>query len=97
MTKLQDELAAQQALQQEEESQLEMLSESLTLYEQQLSECEETLADVNERREREELSIVELRAQVEMLTSKKHELALKKQQLDNHQKTLGLQQFHHNL
>jgi chromosome segregation protein len=86
MTKLQDELAAQQALQQEEESQLEMLSESLTLYEQQLSECEETLADVNERREREELSIVELRAQVEMLTSKKHELALKKQQLDNHQK-----------
>ncbi|WP_269520157.1 chromosome segregation protein SMC [Alteromonas sp. BMJM2] len=83
--KLYDELSSQQALHKDEEAQLEQLSEDLAVHEAQLIESENYMSGVVEKRELAERNLNELRGQVEMLTSTKHELALKKQQLDNHQ------------
>ena len=83
--KLYDELSSQQTLLQDEEEQLEQLSEELALHEALLAESEDYMSGVVEKRELAERNLNELRGQVEMLTSTKHELALKKQQLDNHQ------------
>ena len=83
--KLYDELSSQQVLHKDEEAQLEQLSEDLAVHEAQLIESEDYMSGVVEKRELAERNLNELRGQVEMLTSTKHELALKKQQLDNHQ------------
>jgi chromosome segregation protein len=83
--KLYDELSSQQMLLGDEEAQLEQLSEELALLEAQLSESEDYMSEVGEKREQAERNLNELRGQVEVLTATKHELALKKQQLDNHQ------------
>ncbi|WP_420935935.1 chromosome segregation protein SMC [Alteromonas sp. A081] len=83
--KLYDELLSQQELHKDEEAQLEQLSEDLAVHEAQLIESEDYMSGVVEKRELAERNLNELRGQVEMLTSTKHELALKKQQLDNHQ------------
>tara|TARA_A200000159_G_scaffold119624_1_gene113603 strand:- start:21235 stop:24783 length:3549 start_codon:yes stop_codon:yes gene_type:complete len=83
--KLYDELSSQQELHKDEEAQLEQLSEDLAVHEAQLIESEDYMSGVVEKRELAERNLNELRGQVEMLTSTKHELALKKQQLDNHQ------------
>ena len=83
--KLVEELEKQQHILSEEEAQLTVLSEQLAVQEAQIMEHEVHIEEVNTQRESNERSVTELRALVESLTSQNHELALKKQQLENHQ------------
>lgn len=83
--KLNDELAKQELMLAKEEDQLAQLSEKLELQEAQILEHEVHIDDVNAKRDANERTTSELRALVDTLTSQKHELALKKQQLENHQ------------
>lgn len=85
LVKLDEELGAQKSLLNKEEEQLSQLSEKLEIAEAQILEHEVHIDDVNAKREQNERQVAELRALVEALTSKSHELALKKQQLENHQ------------
>ena len=82
--KLQSELDKQQALLSKEEEQLAQLSEKLELEEAQILEHEAHIDEVNNKREQNERFVSELRSVVETLTSQNHELALKRQQLENH-------------
>ena len=83
--KLVDELEKQQHILSEEEAQLEALSEQLAVQEARIMEHEVHIEEVSMQRESNERGVTELRALVESLTSQSHELALKKQQLENHQ------------
>ncbi len=94
--KLNDELAKQELMLAKEEEQLAQLSEKLELQEAQILEHEVHIDDVNAKRDANERTTSELRALVDTLTSQKHELALKKQQLENHQ-NLYSQQVTRNL
>ncbi|WP_394220382.1 chromosome segregation protein SMC [Alteromonas gracilis] len=94
--KLNDELAKQELMLAKEEEQLAQLSEKLELQEAQILEHEVHIDDVNTKRESIERNTAELRALVDSLTSQNHALALKKQQLDNHQ-NLYSQQVTRNL
>ena len=94
--KLNDELAKQELMLAKEEEQLAQLSEKLELQEAQILEHEVHIDDVNAKRDANERTASELRALVDTLTSQNHELALKKQQLENHQ-NLYSQQVTRNL
>lgn len=94
--KLNDELAKQELMLAKEEEQLAQLSEKLELQEAQILEHEVHIDDVNAKRDANERTTSELRALVDTLTSQNHELALKKQQLENHQ-NLYSQQVTRNL
>lgn len=94
--KLNDELAKQELMLAKEEEQLAQLSEKLELQEAQILEHEVHIDDVNAKRDANERTTSELRALVDALTSQNHELALKKQQLENHQ-NLYSQQVTRNL
>ncbi|MCZ4238689.1 chromosome segregation protein SMC [Alteromonas macleodii] len=94
--KLNDELAKQELMLAKEEEQLAQLSEKLELQEAQILEHEVHIDDVNAKRDANERTTSELRALVDTLTSQNHELALKKQQLKNHQ-NLYSQQVTRNL
>ncbi|BFT30224.1 chromosome segregation protein SMC [Alteromonas sp. D210916BOD_24] len=94
--KLKQELAKQELMLAKEEEQLAQLSEKLEYQEAQILEHEVHIDDVNSKRESNERSATELRAAVEALTLKNHELALKRQQLENHQ-NLYSQQVTRNL
>ena len=94
--KLNDELAKQELMLAKEEEQLAQLSEKLELREAQILEHEVHIDDVNAKRDANERTTSELRALVDTLTSQNHELALKKQQLENHQ-NLYSQQVTRNL
>ncbi|TKB03735.1 chromosome segregation protein SMC [Alteromonas portus] len=94
--KLNDELAKQELMLTKEEEQLAQLSEKLELQEAQILEHEVHIDDVNAKRDANERTASELRALVDTLTSQNHELALKKQQLENHQ-NLYSQQVTRNL
>ena len=94
--KLNDELAKQELMLAKEEEQLAQLSEKLELQEAQILEHEVHIDDVNAKRDANERTASELRALVDTLTSQNHELALKKQQLENHQ-NLYSQQVMRNL
>ncbi|MED6322206.1 MAG: chromosome segregation protein SMC, partial [Pseudomonadota bacterium] len=94
--KLNDELAKQELMLAKEEEQLAQLSEKLELQEAQILEHEVHIDDVNAKRDANERTRSELRALVDTLTSQNHELALKKQQLENHQ-NLYSQQVTRNL
>ncbi|WP_370137524.1 chromosome segregation protein SMC [Alteromonas sp.] len=94
--KLNDELAKQELTLAKEEEQLAQLSEKLELQETQILEHEVHIDDVNAKRDANERTTSELRALVDTLTSQNHELALKKQQLENHQ-NLYSQQVTRNL
>ena len=94
--KLNDELAKQELMVAKEEEQLAQLSEKLELEEAQILEYEVHIDEVNTKREESERTTSELRASVDSLTSQNHELALKKQQLENHQ-NLYSQQVTRNL
>ncbi|MCZ8531547.1 chromosome segregation protein SMC [Alteromonas sp. PRIM-21] len=94
--KLNDELAKQELMLAKEEEQLAQLSEKLELLEAQILEYEVHIDEVNAKREENERTTSELRASVDSLTSQNHELALKKQQLENHQ-NLYSQQVTRNL
>ncbi|WP_334060515.1 chromosome segregation protein SMC [Alteromonas sp. S005] len=94
--KLNDELAKQELMLAKEEEQLAQLSEKLELQEAQILEYEVHIDEVNAKREENERTTSELRASVDSLTSQNHELALKKQQLENHQ-NLYSQQVTRNL
>ncbi|GFD94013.1 chromosome partition protein Smc [Alteromonas sp. KUL156] len=84
-SKLNDELAKQESMLGKEEEQLAQLSEKLEVYEAQILEHEVHIDEVNLKREANERNVSDLRALVDALTSQNHELALKKQQLENHQ------------
>ena len=90
-TKLNDELEKQTLLLAKEEEQLAQLSEKLELEEAQILEHEVHIEEVSTKRESLERSVSELRALSDSLTSQNHELALKKQQLDNHQQMYSKQ------
>jgi len=94
--KLNDELAKQELMLAKEEEQLAQLSEKLELQEAQILEHEVHIDDVNAKRDANERTTSELRALVDTLTSQNHELALNKQQLENHQ-NLYSQQVTRNL
>ncbi len=94
--KLNDELAKQELMLAKEEEQLAQLSEKLELQEAQILEYEVHIDEVNTKREENERTSTELRASVDSLTSQNHELALKKQQFENHQ-NLYSQQVTRNL
>lgn len=94
--KLNDELAKQELMLAKEEEQLAQLSEKLELQEAQILEHEVHIDEVNAKRDANERTTSELRALVDTLTSQNHELALKKQQLENHQ-NLYRQQVTRNL
>ncbi|MFZ8199942.1 chromosome segregation protein SMC [Alteromonas portus] len=94
--KLNDELVKQELMLAKEEEQLAQLSEKLELQEAQILEHEVHIDDVNAKRDANERTTSELRALVDTLTSQNHELALKKQQLENHQ-NLYSQQVTRNL
>ena len=94
--KLTEELAKQELMLAKEEEQLAQLSEKLELQEAQILEHEVHIDEVNSKREKYERNSLELRALVDSLTSKNHELALKRQQLENHQ-NLYSQQVTRNL
>ena len=76
------------------------MSERLAIAEAQILEHEVRVDDVQRERESVEQKVAALRASVEQLTQEKHELALKVQQLENHQKlyqeqvTRNNQQWH---
>ena len=89
--KLNDELAKQELMLAKEEEQLAQLSEKLELQEAQILEHEVHIDDVNAKRDANERTTSELRGLVDTLTSQNHELALKKQQLENHQNLYGQQ------
>lgn len=89
--KIDEELEKQNALLAKEETQLAQLSEKLEFQEAQILEHEVHIDEVNDKREYKERQVGELRALVESLTTKNHELALKKQQLENHQNLYGQQ------
>ena len=94
--KLNQELSKQKQMLAKEEEQLSQLSEKLELQEAQILEHEVHSDEVNSKRESNERNTTELRARVDNLTSQNHELALKKQQLENHQ-NLYSQQVSRNL
>jgi len=94
--KLTDELAKQERMLAKEEEQLAQLSEKLELQEAQILEHEVHIDEVNTKREANERNTTELRALVDSLTSQNHALALKMQQLENHQ-NLYSQQVTRNL
>ncbi|QDG34834.1 chromosome segregation protein SMC [Alteromonas mediterranea] len=94
--KLNQELSKQKQMLAKEEEQLSQLSEKLELQEAQILEHEVHIDEVNSKRESNERNTTELRARVDNLTSQNHELALKKQQLENHQ-NLYSQQVSRNL
>ncbi|QGX61812.1 chromosome segregation protein SMC [Alteromonas mediterranea] len=94
--KLNQELSKQKQMLAKEEEQLSQLSEKLELQEAQILEHEVHIDEVNSKRESNERTTTELRARVDNLTSQNHELALKKQQLENHQ-NLYSQQVSRNL
>ena len=94
--KLNDELEKQELMLAKEDEQLAQLSEKLELREAQILEHEVHIDDVNAKRDANERTTSELRALVDTLTSQNHELALKKQQLENHQ-NLYSQQVTRNL
>lgn len=95
-SKLNDELVKQDTMLAKEDEQLAQLSEKLELQEAQILEHEVHVDDVNAKREANERATSELRALVDTLTTQNHELALKKQQLENHQ-NLYSQQVTRNL
>ena len=93
--KLHDEIEKQQTLFNEEEAQITQLSATLELQEAKIEEQQAFIENINSERESQERLCEEAKALVEQLVSKKHELALKCQQLENHQ-TLHLQQVTRN-
>ena len=93
--KLTSELDKQTLLLAKEEEQLAQLSEKLELEEAQILEHEVHIEEVQTKRESIERNVAELRALSDTLTSQNHELALKKQQLENHQ-TMYSQQLERN-
>ena len=93
--KLHDEIEKQQTLFNEEEAQITQLSATLELQEAKIEEQQVFIENINSERESQERLCEEAKALVEQLVSKKHELALKCQQLENHQ-TLHLQQVTRN-
>ncbi|NDV91589.1 chromosome segregation protein SMC [Alteromonas sp. 345S023] len=84
-SKVRTELAKHNEILQKEEKQLAALSEKLEVAEAQILEHEVHVETVSAQREHYENKVNTLRGKVASLTQKVHDLALKYQQLENHQ------------